>query len=209
MKRITAIVGVVMAIMLASVMGSYGVAKAACGGATGQGVSSAGAAGQGTAGQGGVGTEGISGVGISGSGQQGISGEAAPGQGFGSPGPAGAVNRGLGNENNSGQRVGSTEGKPQEYMSPGRLNVNRASADELVTVPGIDRALAENIVDYRQSNGPFDSVDELMNVQGEDQERLDKSKPFLKVQGASSYEYDLEVKPPRPNPFPRYSTEAE
>jgi competence ComEA-like helix-hairpin-helix protein len=199
--------------MLLSVMGSYGVAKEASGGATGQGatgqgVTSAGTTGQGDAGQG-IGTEGISGVGISGSGQQGISGEAGPGQGFDSPGPAGAVNRGLGNESSSGQRVGSSQGKPQEYMPPGKLNVNMASSDELVTVPGINRPLADNIIAYRESNGPFDSVDELMNVQGVDQERLDKSRPFLKVQGASSFEYDLEVSPPRPNPFPRYATEAE
>ena len=192
MKRITAIVGVVMAVMLISVTGAYGAGKAACGGTTGEGVSSAGATGQG-----------VSGVGIEGHSATGTGSEA--GGGLSSEGVTG----GSGNRSSAGVRVGSSMGRPQEYMVPGRLNVNLASSDELLTVPGIDRSLANQIVEYRLSNGPLDSVDELIRVQGADEEKLDKARPFLKVQGPSNFQYDLVTRPPRPNPFPRYSTESQ
>lgn len=100
-------------------------------------------------------------------------------------------------------------GKPQEYKPAGQVNINTAAASELILVPGIDRSLANQIVEYRQSNGPFDSVDELISVQGADKEKLDKAKPFLKIQGASNLPPDLQVTPPKPNPFPQYSTESQ
>lgn len=46
------------------------------------------------------------------------------------------------------------------------LDLNRASADELVTLPGIGPALAERIIAYREANGPFPSVESLDAVSG-------------------------------------------
>ena len=48
----------------------------------------------------------------------------------------------------------------------GRVNVNTASASELEKLPGIGPALAERIVSHRQSNGPFESLDDLTDVPG-------------------------------------------
>jgi competence protein ComEA len=48
----------------------------------------------------------------------------------------------------------------------GIVNVNTANATELETLPGIGAATAARIVEYRQKNGPFKKLEELMNVQG-------------------------------------------
>ncbi|MCR4747206.1 MAG: helix-hairpin-helix domain-containing protein [Clostridiales bacterium] len=46
------------------------------------------------------------------------------------------------------------------------ININTATAEELETLKGIGPAKAEAIVAYREQNGPFLSVDDLVNVTG-------------------------------------------
>lgn len=47
-----------------------------------------------------------------------------------------------------------------------RIDLNRASVDELETLPGIGPRLAERIVAFRETNGPFGTLDELLDVNG-------------------------------------------
>lgn len=46
------------------------------------------------------------------------------------------------------------------------VNINTASAEELVSLPGIGPALAKRIVEHRQAHGPFNKVDDLQAVKG-------------------------------------------
>jgi len=46
------------------------------------------------------------------------------------------------------------------------ININTASAGELEALPGVGEVIAQRIVDYRTENGPFASVDELLDVSG-------------------------------------------
>jgi competence protein ComEA len=55
---------------------------------------------------------------------------------------------------------------PSDDGPAGTVDLNAADASELQTLPGIGTALAERIVDYREINGPFTSVDELADVSG-------------------------------------------
>ena len=48
----------------------------------------------------------------------------------------------------------------------GPINLNRATASELDSLPGIGPVLASRIIEYRKSNGPFLSVDDLLKVSG-------------------------------------------
>jgi competence protein ComEA len=52
------------------------------------------------------------------------------------------------------------------------ININSATADELETLPGIGPVLAGAIIDHRERNGPFASVDELLDVSGIGEQRL-------------------------------------
>jgi competence protein ComEA len=66
----------------------------------------------------------------------------------------------------------------------GQVNINTASAADLDALPGIGAKTAALIVEYRQKNGPFKKVEELMNVRGIGEKNFLKLKPQLTV-GAS------------------------
>ena len=57
-------------------------------------------------------------------------------------------------------------GKSGGGGASGTVNINTASASELEKLPGIGPALAQRIVEYRDSHGPFASVDSLTDVPG-------------------------------------------
>jgi competence protein ComEA len=60
------------------------------------------------------------------------------------------------------------------------VSINSADANLLSTVPGIGPKTAEAIVAYREANGKFASINELVNVKGIGEKKLAKMKPFLK-----------------------------
>ena len=55
---------------------------------------------------------------------------------------------------------------PGGAVAGGLINVNTATATELEELPGVGEVIAQAIVDYRTENGPFASVDQLLDVSG-------------------------------------------
>lgn len=62
----------------------------------------------------------------------------------------------------------------------GSVDVNRAAASELASVPGIGRALGARIVELREREGAFASLDELLDIAGMTQTRLERARPYLR-----------------------------
>lgn len=60
-----------------------------------------------------------------------------------------------------------------------RININTATMEELMTIPGIGPKTSENIVQYRSQIGQFRSVEDLLNVKGIGPKTLEKIRPFV------------------------------
>ena len=75
------------------------------------------------------------------------------------------------------------------------LNINRVGIDELLQVPGLNFRLAQNIVQYRNTQAPFQEVDDLINVSGIGQVTLDRIRPYLTVSTGLDRGRDLYLNP--------------
>lgn len=51
-------------------------------------------------------------------------------------------------------------------VTPGKVSINTAGVEELSTLNGIKEARAKKIIEYRETNGPFKSIEEIKNVSG-------------------------------------------
>ena len=63
----------------------------------------------------------------------------------------------------------------------GLVNLNTATAEQLETLPGIGPVLAQNILDYRTEHGPFRTVEDLLNVSGIGDARLEQLRDLVTV----------------------------
>lgn len=68
----------------------------------------------------------------------------------------------------------------------GLVNLNTATVAQLETLPGIGKATAERILEYRQKNGGFKKVEDLMNVRGIGEKSFLKMKPLITVTAPKS-----------------------
>ena len=61
------------------------------------------------------------------------------------------------------------------------VNINTADAERLATLKGIGPALAQRIIDHREQNGAFKSIDETKNVRGIGQKKFDAFKDKITI----------------------------
>ena len=73
--------------------------------------------------------------------------------------------------------------KPGTSQANGKININTADLQTLMTLPGIGEAYAQRIIDYRQANGPFGKTSDIMNVSGIGEKRYDAIKDLITTGG--------------------------
>jgi len=71
---------------------------------------------------------------------------------------------------------------PSSSQEGGKVNINTATAEELDALPGIGPSIAQRIIDYRTTNGPFRSIEEIKNVKGIGDITFEKLKDKITVQ---------------------------
>jgi len=66
----------------------------------------------------------------------------------------------------SGIVLGKFSAKYEEEFAKRKININNAGSSELAGLKGIGPAMALRIVEYRDANGPFASIEEIEKVKG-------------------------------------------
>lgn len=61
------------------------------------------------------------------------------------------------------------------------ININSAGIGELDQLPGVGPAISQRIIDYRETNGPFDSIEELDEIEGISMEMVEELRPLVTI----------------------------
>ena len=71
--------------------------------------------------------------------------------------------------------------QPTTNVNDGKIDINTATLQQLQMLPGIGEVLAQRIIDYRDEHGGFQSIDELLNVNGIGEVKFSNIKDKIKV----------------------------
>ena len=81
----------------------------------------------------------------------------------------------------SKEDINSTQGNSSTSTSSKKVNINTATQEELDTLPGIGPSIASKIIDYREQNGKFNSIEEIKEVSGIGDAKYEKIKDSITI----------------------------
>lgn len=80
------------------------------------------------------------------------------------------------------QKASSENATDEADNSSGKVNLNTASKEQLMTIPGIGESKADSIISYREKNGAFSNIEEVMNISGIKDGLFEKMKEYITVE---------------------------
>jgi len=78
--------------------------------------------------------------------------------------------------------IGDKEGSGEGSGNASHVNINTADEDELDTLPGVGEVTARDIITFREKNGPFRKIEDIMKVPRIKQSRFESVKEFITVE---------------------------
>ncbi len=81
----------------------------------------------------------------------------------------------------SKEDTNSIQGSSKSTTSNAKVNINTATQEELDTLPGIGPSIASKIIDYREQNGKFNSIEEIKEVSGIGDAKYQKIKDSITI----------------------------
>ena len=73
----------------------------------------------------------------------------------------------------------SNKSGTQILTTTNKININEANVEELETLPGIGETRAKDIIEYRNTNGFFEEIEDILNVKGIGESTFDKLKDLI------------------------------
>ncbi len=80
-----------------------------------------------------------------------------------------------------GKKKAAAAEQEDSASSDGKVNINQAAREELMTLTGIGEAKADQIINYREENGKFQKIEDIMNVPGIKEGVFNNIKEYIMV----------------------------
>jgi competence protein ComEA len=80
-----------------------------------------------------------------------------------------------------GETSATVKGEDSDQVEIEKININEADITELDKLPGVGPARAQDIIDYRDQNAGFDSIEEIKNIKGIGDATFEKMKDMISV----------------------------
>lgn len=77
--------------------------------------------------------------------------------------------------------------------STGQVNINTATSEQLQLLPRVGPALAGRIIEFRETNGAFKELEELLRVRGVGERSFETLRPYLTVNGETTLQQKVRI----------------